>query len=280
MHLIASVVALCLVSAEPTATPADIDRFFRLSGLGEQLAQTPALVTAGFEGAIAKSARGLRVDPRYVSGIRDAIPAVYAAERVVGAIRDQLLKNVDPAALRATLDWYQSDFSQKVTALEVKASTPEGQAELRSYVATLAQHPPTAKRAVLIRALDKATHGSEAGLDVLVGTTRGTLTAAQALLPKERRLDPMQAARLLGALRDARRPGIEERSFQTNAFVYRSLTDAELARYIAFYASAPGVSMVAKANEAANLGFNKLAGDLGDIAAALATKYPPQPQAR
>ena len=120
---------LALAIVTSAAAPADVNQYIKVSGVTVQLSHTPALVLSGFEDAVAKNA--VRGDPQHIAGLRAAIPEVYAPTRMMAIVREQLIKTLDAAALRKTLDWYKGPLAQKVTALKVVVSSFEGMTALQ-----------------------------------------------------------------------------------------------------------------------------------------------------
>ena len=261
-----------LAFALAAANPADVDEYIKVSGMTAQLSQTPQMVVAGFDDAVAKN--GTQVNAELLAGLRGAMSDVYAADRVMAAIRAQLLKTADQAALRKTLDFYKTPLAVKVTELEVAVSTVEGMTEIQRYAGTLQANPPAPERLKLVTELDRAIRGTESGLDLMAGTVRGMMSAMRAILPKEKQLDGKQLAKVLADVRAKNRPGMQQMTLASSLYTYRSLSDSELSQYVAFWASPPGAAMGAKTTAAINAAFDKLAVELGDAAAALTVRYP------
>lgn len=261
-----------LAFALAAASPADVDEYIKVSGMTAQLSQTPQSVIAGLDEAVARN--GTQVNAELLAGLRASISEVYAADRVIAAIRAQLLKTADPAALRKTLDFYKTPLALKVTELEIAVSTVEAMTEIQRYAGTLQQNPPAPERLKLVGELDRVIRASESGLDLMTGTARGMMSATRRILPKDKQLDAKQMAKMLADVRARNRPGMQQMTLVSFLYTYRSLTDSELSQYIAFWSSPAGKVTGAKTSGAINAAFDKLAVEMGDAAAALAVKFP------
>lgn len=261
--LSAPVLALVVLAAPPV-DPADVDRYLQITGFASQLKQTPELVLAGFDQTITQSGAKTSADPQVLAGIRKAIPKVYAVDRLVAEIRANVVQSIDPQSLSRTLEWYRGALAVKMSALEAEAATPKAQDAIQAYGTTLKTTPAPAARLELVRKLDKAVQATEAALNQLEGTTRGVITAVQALRPKKERLDAMQLARQLGELRSKKRPVVEGLVLTTGLYTYKTLTDAELRQAAAFYSSPAGASVIATCNQAATAAYRMLALELAE----------------
>ncbi|OGL02427.1 MAG: hypothetical protein A3E31_10405 [Candidatus Rokubacteria bacterium RIFCSPHIGHO2_12_FULL_73_22] len=222
----------------PGAVAADratIDELLDVSGLKRQLAPITTRIRSEFHAqhgqlAARDLARAEQITARHVR-----------TETVYGLIAEGVGKRSDAAKLAAALAWYRSPVGRRITELEVAFSRSSGtEREIERYVGRLQQSPPARERLALVQRLDAAGRATETSLDVSIAIIRSLASAVDPYLPAERRLSRSQLESRIRQVRAQVFEQVRRLSFVMMLFIYRDVSDADLARYVAFAESEPG----------------------------------------
>lgn len=137
--------------------------------------------------------------------------------------------------LLTLVEWYNSPLGQKILQLETVANNPFNAPRIQSYIEDrLSRQLPRSDRTALIEelmvALDVVEHGTELAATASVGARRILLEVMPVLDPG--RTQPPQAlkAREMPVIRRS----MSERMKSIFFYTYRSLSDQEIRRYLAF----------------------------------------------
>ena len=226
------------------ARKSDIDELMVKSGLSVQVAQFRTAVEQGIDAGAANDAAqgkpglGEADMARLKAGVRKA----FDTDRMRTQTRDALARLMTPEDTRQVLVWLNSDLGTRITRLEENhgSATDRGSAEKQQEL--IKQHAKTLgpDRLVLLGRLARATHAGEFAADILINSTTATMLAMAAVTPLSDK----------GAIDDLRKRMEEQRGNLIGAYdaeaanqfgyAYRSLSDSELEKYLAFARSGAG----------------------------------------
>ena len=204
------------------------EEVFRLSGLGAQVEILSALAQDDFERLPGQSWR--------TDAMRDNVAAIFSADRLRVEILAGLRRRLEPDRTRSVLAWLRSPLARRIVRLESLPPSPDRAAEEAAYVNQLPATPPPAARLALIHRVERATEATE--------TTAVVMSATIAAL--RRAVIPLSGGSVPGSVAEleAMDLGANEllrfRTVTAFLFIYRELSDADLARYAAFLESPTG----------------------------------------
>jgi hypothetical protein len=167
---------------------------------------------------------------------RDAFEGTKMRKKVL-----QVMKNrFDPEMAQEVLAWLLSPLGEKITALENLQFSPKTLQEVQAFGKQFQSNPPPQSRLELVRRLDAATAASEKNAEVAWMILSQTATAMDEAISKEKGMGVEEMRREL----DLRRPQLEESARKSTEislmYIYRTLTDKELERYVSFSESETG----------------------------------------
>jgi hypothetical protein len=220
-----------LAQKEGASREALIQEVLERSGATAQIGQIPALALAGLE----EQASGM--EPEVYPKLVQIFSQAYRAERLEQAVRDHFEQHADEARLQKMAEWLRSRLSEKMTQLEIEASTPEAQKKMRDYAAELEWNPPPDQRLDLIARLDKAARVTEGAIEVNLATLRGIVAGLNPVLPPEKRLSEEQLREVLAGLRVQLEAPTKSQIQASLLYTYRRATQQELAEYAGFMES-------------------------------------------
>ena len=148
----------------------------------------------------------------------------------------------DPELAQEVLDWLLSPLGKKITALESIQFSSKTLQEVQSFSKQLQNHPPPQNRYGLMQRLDVATGASDKNVEVALEILVQTATAMQGALSKGEKISVEEVRRQMAL----KRPQLEENAKKTTRvsliYLYRTLTDKELERYVSFSESETGTA--------------------------------------
>lgn len=169
---------------------------------------------------------------------RDAFEGAKMRKKVLQVMKSSF----DPALAQEVLVWLLSPLGQKVTALEGIQFSPKALQDMRAFGKRLQSNPPPHNRLELTRRLDAAAGASEKNSEVAFMILVQTATAMEEAISKVNRMDVEEMRREL----DLRRPQLEEKARKSTEisllYIYQTLTDKELQRYVSFSESKTGMT--------------------------------------
>jgi hypothetical protein len=165
----------------------------------------------------------------------------FQPQLLYGLIKEEFSQHIDDTRVTEALGWYRTPLAQRVANLEVAFTTAANrERDLTQFVARLRVEQPDPRRLALIQRLDVASGATETSLDLILAIAQAIARVADPYLPADRRL---KAGPLESRARQLRLQS-QEMLHQANAlsmlYVYRSLEDADIARYIQFLESEAG----------------------------------------
>lgn len=225
-------------AAELTAEQrALIAQVLTLSGAKEQVAAIPAQIPSQVEEHCRQRQPALPQEE--CNSVGRLMADAFREGALLDSVRTTMEQRFDETKLRAVLQQLQTPLFEKISRLEVQTSS-EGVQPIRDYIASLQTQPPSQMRLELVRRLDTSTGATNWQLDLMVGMARSMINAMAMRAPSFKPPAPQQLEQQLLAMLSTLRDPLEEQFAFVSLYAYRSLSDGELDRYVAFYESELG----------------------------------------
>ncbi len=200
---------------------------------------------------------------------REAFEGTKMRKKVLGVMK----RNFDPDLTHEVLGWLLSPFGKKITALESIQFSPKTLQDMQTFGKEFQSNPPSQTRLKLIRRLNAATAASERNAEVVLIILVQTATAMENAMRKEKRTDVEEMRRQA----DLRRPQLEENAQKSTeislVYVYQTLTEKELERYVTFSESEMGKAYHKMAFEALMAALSDAAEENGKAVAKILGDY-------
>jgi len=213
---------LSVTSTDPGAGKL-IDDVLAVSGIKDVLENLPGQISQGIRMS-ALSDPG-RVPESVMSEMQDAAMEAYSSEALIDGVAKAIKENWHEKRLREVLETVSTPLSRRMTALESKEPSPT---ELGSFVAKLATQPLPSARLALLKQLDDISRSSEFAIKVLSSTVHSVALGAtngcgEGLAAFNKKFEEQR-----GQFEEDTRNSIRAQM----AFTYRSVSDADLRKYI------------------------------------------------
>jgi hypothetical protein len=235
----------------------DLERSFGTAPKGVALKGTRAVPVAalyeksGMEVLISQLGRlylsGLaqhqsKLPPELFNALQRAGRHAFQAAKMRNRALATMKKSCNPELAQEVLNWLLSPLGQKITALESIQFSSKTIQEVQTFAKQLQSNPPPQGRYNLMRRLDAATGASEKNVEVALEMLVQTATAMQSAFSRREKISAEEMRRQMAL----RRPQLEENSKETTQisliYLYRTLTDKELERYVSFSESETGTA--------------------------------------
>jgi hypothetical protein len=206
----------------------------RKSGLDKQLEQIPAAVQAGIDQA-QQQQKGLSPDD--MAALKRLSAVAFDVKALNDAVRTHVQANMNGKDLEAALAWLGSPLGERITGLEEAASTPQAVAEMQSTAGRLAGDKARVEK---MKKLDVAVQATESNVRMVLNMQVVIAVAMTASMEPDQQPSADAILHEVNKNSAQLRSMIEQQILLSFLYAYRSLTDAELDRYIAFAESAAG----------------------------------------
>jgi hypothetical protein len=216
-------------AAEPAGSAtALIEQVLQASGITRQIARMPALLEA-------QAAAPAADPPGSPVSIARAFQEAFRPDALRAAIVGTILEQYDEARLRAVARAFATPSLGRIVELEARAADPDAAAGLARFTEELPGRVPTAERRLLVRRLDTAMGVSALGVEASVTIARASFGLTRDII------EPLALERHLAALRELAEISAKNDTELSMLYTYRTLSDAELAGYVAFRESDAGL---------------------------------------
>jgi len=244
-NLFLSMLVLLLSSGVSMATEQDLDQrvstVMQKAGVNEQLAQFPQTVLAG----LARSSQRLSTQNfEMYDRMQRAIGKAYAPALLSERVKQHLKKNLSENDLADVLAWLNSSLGERISRLEVAASSPESLAEMQRKADLLATD---SGRVTRVKRFIRAVNATEVLISMSLNSeiaaaigksgfdaSPGSFSEEQAKYAEEqvrneftKRMEPL-------------RPRLENDILRSYLCTYAALTAEDFERYITFVESSAG----------------------------------------
>lgn len=165
----------------------------------------------------------------------------FRPEALYGLIKEEFSQHVDDTKVKDVLGWYRTPLARRLTELEVAFTTSTNrERELSQFVARLRVEQPDPRRVALIQRLDAASGATETSLELIMAVAQAIMRVADPYLPAPRRLKPGQLESQARQIRLQSQELLRHANTISMLYVYRSLEDGDISRYIEFLESEAG----------------------------------------
>ncbi len=169
------------------------------------------------------------------------------------------------------LEWLRTPFSRTMTELEVANSTPQAVAAMMEYPATWENNLPDQARLGLMIRLDETVQASEYSVQKFLASFSAMMRGLNVTLPPEKRLQPARLEQVMTKLRGRVVENLSNQVIVGFMYTYRTVSDADMERHIAFYESEAGQWFVKNMQGAMLAAMAEASEDFGSKVQALAS---------
>jgi hypothetical protein len=211
-------------------------RLVERSGVAAQMQSAPET----FEERITSAGGSLPEELRLA--LADAGREAYRPEVLAQDIASHVAHSLKPEEMQRALAWYDTPAARSVVTAEVRAAVTMDQASVRRYAEETKDKPQSARRQELIRDLIEASNDIRLAMLVTERMGLGVAVGADSTYPAENRTGLVR----LQEQADRTRPTEEMKAYFRRAmpamyaYIYRDVSEPDLAAYLAYLHSADG----------------------------------------
>jgi len=227
-----------------------VQELYVKSGMEKQFEQVPLIIQSSFDQEAQKDSGLQNLPENLTAAIRALVLEAFTPESLKKTMLAELGERLTVQDLRMVLKWLDSPLGKNCTRLEENATTPEALTEMQQYGAHMTKSPPTATRLELIRKLDSAVKATESNIQIGINTHVAVALAINATFPLEQQKPPDYFVRQMGKIPPQVEAAVRKETLISLLFTYRSLTDAEIKKYLEFLRSPAGSKYTSVSMEA------------------------------
>ena len=204
-----------------------IGEALEISGTKKSLETIPAHIRAQFE------ARQTPLKPDEKTRVGKILGDAFRPDVLYSAVRGAFRTNYDPQRMNFVIGQLRTPLFRKIAALEVAASEPGARQDLERFTIGLQGDIPQPARVALVQRYEASMRSAELQIEMGVVAFRAVTRSLEPVLPSEKRLTAREADSAERSLR-AQQDGLVRAALVRWLYTFRSLTDEELAEYVAF----------------------------------------------
>lgn len=237
-----AVLALAALVMAPLAQASALaESVVRLSPLGGIAEQSRAMLKSGIREGLAGTGQ---VEPFVAETIAGIGSSAFSGQRMRARLVNDLNEDLSTEQLGAVEAWYQSDLGQRIAKAETEAAMPASWETVRENGPALRERFDGSRREALFDRYDQASRASETTVETAMAAQLSLAEALASLSTKE-------TAESVTAQIQENRPAIErqarEQVYLAYRYMYESLSEGELERYLQFLESAAGQAFASSA---------------------------------
>jgi len=205
-----------------------------ISGTREYIKQFIEDALAAFKETTAK------LPPNIYARLLSSMTENMRQEKAHKIFSDYFKKYLDRKTSLEALQWFKSPLGKKLVQLEREASTPSAREEMKSFSNILQSSPASKKRLELSQKFDKVSGSSQFTILAQATIFESNAKVFNPIAPEQNRLSEIQIKQLSQDLKQQLELPMKNQSLMGFLYAYRSVSDADLEKYIAFLSSATG----------------------------------------
>jgi len=214
-----------------------VDNVLNSLGLKSLVSQMPDFVST----TIVQAERYMLEDGPEVSGtVRSAFEQAFQADRIYPIVSRAFAERTEDSELESALLSLNSPQNRRMNELERFARTAEGLRQLQEYTLELQTTMPPAARLEKLQRLDAVMGLTGADIERRLRMLRAVMKAFNQLIPQDRRMAEEDINQVVDRGGPTLRVSMNNYSLVRLLFTYRSASDAELEKYIAFWETDEG----------------------------------------
>ena len=216
-------------------TPVNVNRLDDLivkSGMWKQIGQLEPMVQAGVDQAQVQANENKLKDIE-LKALKKAIATAYAPARMRADARNFLESELAEADQKQVLTWLDSDTGKKINLLEEQSGEvtdrKKRDQESSAYAATLPKN-----RSDRIQRFMQVVRASEAMASLIINNNLAIANGLAMTAPVQELISLEALSKQLESQRPQLIASMDKRLLAEYAYIYRTVTDAEIDAYIAF----------------------------------------------
>lgn len=147
---------------------------------------------------------------------------------------ESVRKNATQEEMTKILQWLDTELASRVVAAELQSTAPEFQQNLMHYMADLQTNPPSAERTAAIIHYVESSNIVDHSFEMIMGMLENMFSGLKATSPEDSELASnldLQLQQMMTAMK----PAFEQQMILTSYYIYRDISNEDLAEYSDFY---------------------------------------------
>jgi hypothetical protein len=231
---------LTFVAAPASGANPLVEEMLIKSGAIEQLAHIAQSAQTSYEKAATERDGGEQPSASLRQRIKRLIGEAFDPNRLKECIGSELEAKLTPSEMQAIIKWLDTPLIKKCTQLEIEAASPEASEAIEEYTAQLQRTPAPKSRMQLAKRFDLAQHATRSTATVIIGMQLASISAIVAMFPPEKQVSFADLVKVAEKERSAVEVSMRPLVRAQILYTYRSISNAELGRYIREMETGPG----------------------------------------
>jgi len=241
--LLLSTVSFQLFAATDDKIPEQmLVHYLQLSGINEMIDAIPTQIEAS-----AKQQLLTATDAESKSNEDNLQTFISAwnADEIKQSIKDHMQAHSNKEEIAALIAWQEQPLTRKIGAEELVSSSPEFQSEFLRYMADIESNPPSSETRQAIQRFVAATQMADMMIDMSVQVIKAMMIAEARSSSTDTAEVEAEIDQQISTTVEAMRSSAEQQAVLMSYYIYRNISNEELATYSAFYETELGARELA-----------------------------------
>ncbi|MFC3152208.1 DUF2059 domain-containing protein [Litoribrevibacter euphylliae] len=205
-----------------------LDKVMKMSGLTQQIAETPAAIIGGLAQA---RAQGTPVSDDVFTALSDTVNNTFHPTKIEDAVKQSLKSALTEEDAKKLFSWYDTALGKKITDAEVKATSPEAMQSMMQQAQQLMSNQERVQIALemlnQMKVLDKTLASQEA-------TAVAVYAAMSSALAPDQPVNTEAYRQQFSSQLSAMKPQLEQMIVLGLVYTYQDFSVADIKKYIEF----------------------------------------------
>lgn len=212
----------------------EIDTFFQLSGLEQQIRELPEIITEQFN-----DEKDL-LTPASQRTVLSIISTAFEPNQLVNDARKFLEQSENARFITEINAWLESDLTKKMNDLEMASNEDATFQQRDQFFNSLDDNMPSESRLELVNRLESSTEATYYLVSVITDMYLSLIKIMSPYMPPDNQIAASRYPELRNTIMNELMPMYRNITLAMNLYTYRDVSDEELEQYVSFYETEAG----------------------------------------
>ncbi|MCK5684996.1 DUF2059 domain-containing protein [bacterium] len=209
-------------------TDKSLDKLMDLSGMNKQFSGISGMIVMGMEQARKQTPI---IGDKEFENIKRVSAEAFSSEKILKILKAELKKKISEAETKNLFAWYESDLGKKITAAEVKSSTPMAYQEMMQNASVLLKD---VERVKLAQKINSFISSSDMIVQLQMKTSIAVFVAISIAMEPDKKVNLKAFKKNLKAQKPQFVKQAEQMTILSLVYSYRDIDVKDIEKYIKF----------------------------------------------
>jgi flagellar motor protein MotB len=220
--------------------------YLQLSGINDMIESIPAQIEAS---AKQQHLTATETEAKSHENSVQTLLSAWNTDDIKQSVQDYIQAHSNKEEIAALIAWQEEPLTRKIGAEELVSTSPQFESGFLRYIADLEGNPPSNETKQAIQRFVAATHMTDMMIDMSVQVVKAMMIAEARSSSTDTVEVEAEIDQQISATIEAMRSSVEQQAILMSYYIYRNISNEELATYSAFYETELGARELALVTE-------------------------------